>query len=188
MYFTDTTGSGAIVVPNVASISTLNQGQEEYKFSDVDLSMFPGVATIHAVLSTTVIFSDYRYALPRYAFTDYQYKIRNYAYQFQYVPGLCAQFGQGSEGSLFVYPLPSQTYQMEWDCICTPADLLFNEDPDVIPDTWVDSVQFYAAHLAYLELQNHNYARAMLELFEKNVGIFGKAARPVNAINRYGRP
>ena len=188
MSFTDTVGTGATVTPNLSFINTLNAGQEVYPFSAIDMSMFPGVGDITAVLSTTVIFSNYRYGLPKYSFTKYQFLIRNYAQQFQYTPGLCAQYGQGSSGSLYVYPLPSQQYQMEWDCICSPQDLIFDESVEVIPDTWSDCVEFYAAHLTFLQLQNHNSARAMLELFEKNMGIFGKAARPGQATNQYGRP
>jgi hypothetical protein len=79
-------------------------------------------------------------------------------------------------------------YQMEWDCLCLPADLQFDQDPEVIPAPWDDAVKYFAAHLAFLELQNHNYARSMLDLFEKNLGIYGKAARPSRGINPYGRP
>lgn len=188
MYFTDPTGSGASVSPVLTQICTLNQGQEVYRFADQDLSLFPGVGGITAILSTTVIFSQYRYYLPKYSFSKYQALIRNYAYQFQYVPGLCSQYGQGSDGSLYVYPLPNQVYQMEWDCICVPSDLDFDQDVEAIPDPWCDAVEFYAAHLAFLELQNPNAARNMLDLFEKNLGIFGVAARPGHGINPYGRP
>jgi hypothetical protein len=188
MSFTDPTGTGATVVPNLTWFNTLLQGQEVYNFSSIDLSTAPpGYGPMFALMSATVLFSDYRYILPRYDFTHYQALIRNYAYQFQYVPGICSQFGQGSNGSLYVYPQPNQTYQMEWDCICDPQDLLFNEDVEAIPNVWTDAVEFYAAHLAFLELQNFNASRGMLELFEKNVGIFSKAARPSRSINPYGR-
>jgi hypothetical protein len=186
-FITDPTGSGATVVPILSPIMTLNQGQEVYNFKDVNLSLFPGVAEITSVQSVAVIFSNFRYVLPMYGFVEYQARIRNYPFQYEYVPALCSQRGQGSDGSIYVYPFPNQTYQMEWDCLCVPSDLLTDQDVEALPDPWRDSVKFYAAHLAFLELQNYNAARGMLELFDKQVGIYSRAARPGRNPNPYGR-
>lgn len=184
----DPTGSGAILTPNLGFINTANLGQEVYNFSDIDLSTAPpGYGPMHSLFSSTILFSDYRYVLIKTDFTHYQALVRTFAFQYQYVPAVYTQFGQGVSGSIYVYPQPSQTYQMEWDCICDPAPLLFNEDPEAIPEPWCDAVKFYAAHLAFLELQNFNSARAMLDLFNTNMGVFSKAARPSRPINPYGR-
>jgi len=183
----DPTGSGAVATPNLTGMNLLNEGQEVYPFSAIDLSSFPGVQEIVSVLDVSVIFSDYRFSLPMYAFSVYQAKVRQYPFQFQYVPAICSQFGQGVAGSLYVYPLPSQSYQMEWDCLCVPADLTTDQDVEALPDPWTDAVKFYAAHLAFLEIQNFNSARAMLELFGQQMLIYGKAARPGRTINPYGR-
>jgi hypothetical protein len=185
---TDPTGSGASVSLQVASISQLNQGQEVYQFSDVDLSMFPGVGSIYLIRSVSIIYSNYRYSLAIYDFSTYQAKIRSFAQTYQYAPYYGAQFGQGTGGSLYTYPLPSQAYQMEWDCSCLPTDLKTDQDYDAIPDPWSGAVSYYAAHLAYQALQNYNSARYYLEQFDQKMHRYRQYATPGHRTNPYGRP
>lgn len=193
----DPTGSGAAATLFVTSagagvdalnVTTLNEGQEVYSFSDIDLgTMFPGVGEIYLVKSVAVIFASYRYVLPCYAFTTYQALIRSYAQQMLYVPAVCAQYGQGTTGSLYLYPVPSQSYQMEWDALCLPSDLVDDQSEEAIPAPWTDAVVFYALHLAYLSLQNFNVARMYLDLYTDFVHRYSAYARPGRVTNPYGR-
>ena len=122
-----------------------------------------------------------------YSFSEYQAKIRQYPYQYQYVPCFGSQFGQGNQGSLYLYPIASQTYQVEYDCFCEPQDLIDNQSVDVIPRPWDDVVPYFAAHLAYLELQNLNAARFYLDLFDNMTLRKSNYARIGRAVNIYGR-
>jgi hypothetical protein len=183
----DPTGSGAVLTPNLTFIDQLNLGQEVYPFSAVDLSMFPGVGSIYMVKSVSIIYANYRYSLPCYSFSTYQAFIRQYPFQYQYVPTVCCQFGQGTDGSFMVYPLPSQAYQLEWDCFCLPSDLLDDQSVEAIPQPWTDAVKYFAAHLAALELQNFNSAVGYLKLFDQFVTRYGSYARPGRVTNPYGR-
>lgn len=184
----DLHGSGAEVTLATSVNNTLNEGQEQYPFSAVDLSPFPGIGSIYFVRSVSIIYSNYRYSLPMYSFSVYQSMIRQYvASQYQYVPTFCSQFGQGTAGTLFMYPPPSQTYQLEWDCQCLPQDLADDQSVEAIPDPWTDAVSYYAAHLAFLELQNGNTSRMYLDLFEKRMKDFGSFCRPGRVSNPYGR-
>lgn len=188
MTITDPTGSGATATANVAFINTLNQGQEVYKFSDVDLSMFPGVGSCYAVKSVNIIYSNYRYTVPIYAFSVYQGFIRQYpAGQYQYVPSFGAQYGQGVDGSFYLYPLPSQTYQIEFDMFCLPADLIDDQSVETIPAPWDDVIPYFAAHLAFAELQNWNVSKYMLQLFDDMTLRKSNYARPGRVVNIYGR-
>ena len=184
---TDSTGSGATATATVAYINELNAGQELYPFSNVDLTPFPGIAGIYTVRSVSIIYANYRYSLPCYAFSTYQAMIRQYPYQYQYVPAFAAQFGAGLDGSFYFYPLPSQAYQMEWDSFCMPADLTTNQSVDVVTQPWCDVVPFFAAHLAYLELQNFNAAEYYFKHYERLIGRRSKAASPGRTTNPYGR-
>lgn len=184
---TDPTGSGAVATPNLSFINQLNQAQEEYPFSAVDLSMFPGVGSIYMIKSVSLIYSNYRYSLPCYSFSTYQAHIRQYPHQYQWVPTICAQRGQGTDGSFMMYPIPSQPYQLEFDAFCLPLDLKSDLDTEALPGPWTDAVPFYAAHLAYLELQNFNAARGYLDLFDRQLNRYSVAARPGRATNPYGR-
>lgn len=187
MTITDTTGSGATATASLSFINELNQGQEVYPFSDIDLSQNPGCAAVYFVRSVSIIYNNYRYSLPVYAFSIYQAMIRQYPFQYQYVPTFASQFGQGVNGSFYVYPLPSQTYQYELDCQCTPSDLIDDLSVEAIPQPWQDAVAFYACHLAMTELQNYNAATYFLGLYEKFAQRFSDYARVGRVTNPYGR-
>lgn len=184
---TDATGSGGSVGFTLAPVNQLNQGQEVYPFSGIDVSAFPGVASVFAIQSIAILYSNYRYALPVYDFSTYQAKIRQYPFQYQYVPAFASQFGQGTDGSFYVYPLPSQNYQMEFDCFCMPQNLVNDLSVEAIPQPWQDVVPYYAAHLAYLELQNMNSAAYYMKLFDDMTLRKSQYARISRAVNKYGR-
>ena len=186
--FSDAAGHSEIVSCSTSVLNVLNQGQEVYPFSGVDLSVFPGVKSVYAVRSVSIIYSNYRYSLPMYSFSVYQAMIRQYsAGQYQYVPTFGSQFGRGTDGSFYLYPLPSQSYQLEWDCTCLPQDLTANESVEAIPDPWTDAVPYFAAHLAMLELQSWNNARGYLTLFDERMTRFGQYALRGRVSNPYGR-
>jgi hypothetical protein len=180
-------GSGATADLVVGPINLLNEGQEVYKFSDIDLSGNPGCKSVFYVRSVAIIYANYRYVIPIYAFSEYQAKIRQYPFQYQYVPSFGSFFGQGVGGSLYVYPLPSQTYQMEWDCLCLPSDIETNQDAEAIVDPWTDAVPYFSAHLAMLELQQYNAARMYLDLYEKFALSYSNYTRVGRTVNPYGR-
>jgi hypothetical protein len=187
---TDATGPGTGATGTLAlsPINTLNIGQEVYPFSDIYLGNWPGVDTIHAVHSVSIIYANYRYSLPMYAFSVYQAKIRNYPTLYQYVPAFASQFGQGNGGSFYAYPLPSQTYQWEFDCFCLPTDMtLDNSIPEPIPQPWTDAVPYMAAQLAYMELQNFNAAKFYQQEFDMRTLGYSTQARPGRVTNPYGR-
>lgn len=183
----DPTGTGAAAFARLSPFNVLNEGQEVYPFSGVDLSAFPGVEEIYMVKSVSIIYANYRYSLPCYDFSTYQARIRQYPFQYQYVPTVCAQYGQGASGSLYMYPLPSQTYQVEWDCFCTPVDLVDDSTIEALPDPWTEGVVYMAAYLAYMSIQNMNSARTQLELFDRFINRYGTQSRPGRAVNPYGR-
>ena len=184
---TDPTGTGAAITLQVTPINQLNPGQEQYSFSSINVSMFPGVKSVHSIKSVSVIYANYRYSLPMYSFSTYQAMIRNYPFQYQYVPAFCSQFGQGDQGTFFAYPIPSQVYQWEFDLFVTPADLIDDQSVDVIPGPWDDVVKYFAASLAYGELQNWNAARYYLDLYDKMTLRKSQYARPGRVSNIYGR-
>jgi hypothetical protein len=184
---TDATGSGASVSLFTSKVNTLVAGQEQFFFSAIDLSPFPGMGKVFAIRSVSVIYANYRYSLPKYSYTEYQAYIRQFPFQYQYVPTFFCQVGQGTSGYLLFYPLASQTFQVDIDCYCLPSDLINNQSFDPIPDPWTDAVPYFASHLGMLDIQNGNMARMYLELFEKQLGIYSHSANIGRANNPYGR-
>jgi hypothetical protein len=189
---TDATGAGATVTPTLntfglGQINQLSRGQEVYHFSQADLAPFPGVKSVYAIQSVSILYSGFRYSLICYSFSTYQALIRIWAQQWQYVPCVCAQYGQGTNGSFYVYPIPSQAYQMEWDCYCLPQDLITDLSVEAIPEPWTDAVAYWAAHLCYLSLQNFNAAKFYEEMFNRRCLGYSNAARVSRVTNPYGR-
>ena len=188
---TDSTGPGTGATASLTMstlINLLNPGQEVYNFSDIDLGGWAGVDSVYAIKSVSIVYSNYRYSVPIYAFSVYQAMIRQYALNYQYVPSFGSQFGQGTNGSFFLYPPPSQTYQFEYDCFCLPQDMrLDNSIPEVIPQPWTDAVQYMAVQLAFQELQNFNAAKFYEQQFDKRTLGYSSNARVGRAVNPYGR-
>lgn len=184
----DSTGVDAEATLAISPINILNAGQEQYKFADIDLSPFPGVESVYFVRGVSLIYSNYRYSLPCYPFSVYQSSVRQYPFQYQYVPTFCSQFGQGASGSFFFFPLPSASYQMEWDCQCIPSDLVDNQSYEALPEPWTDAVCFYAAHYAMAEIQNYQASKFFLDLykeFAQNYSNYSRAGRVTNPYGRY---
>lgn len=184
---TDTSGTGAAAVANISPINLLQPNQEQYAFSSINVSMFPGVDSVYAIKSVSVIYANYRYSLPMYSFSTYQAMVRQFPFQYTYVPTFASQYGQGSFGSFFAYPWPSQIYQWEFDCFVLPQDLIDDQSVDIIPAPWDDVVPYFAAHLAYLEIQNMNAGQYYLDLFDKMCLRKSQYARPGRVVNPYGR-
>ena len=185
---TDPTGSGATATAATTPTFISQDGQEVYNFSDIDLTAFPGVSEIIAVRSVSIIYANYRYSLPMYSFSTYQAMIRQYPLQYYYVPTMCSQFGQGAAGSLYLYPIASQAYQIELDCLGYPMDLRTDQDVEAIPDPWTEAVPYLATHYCYLALQNLNAASYYRQEFDKAMAIYRGAATLGRRISPYGRP
>jgi hypothetical protein len=183
----DATGTGATATAVTSPVLSLNAGQEVYPFASIPLGTYPGYGAIIGVRSVSLIYANYRYSLPMYAFSEYQSSIRQYPNQYYYVPTMCSQFGQGASGSIYVYPLPSQAHPLEIDCYCWPLDLTSDLDVEAIPDPWTDAVPYLAAHYCYLELQNLNSAEYYRKRFDEMMPRYRVGAQPGRRTNPYGR-
>lgn len=185
---TDDTGTGAEASTTITGINVLNQGQEVYNYSDIDVSSFPGVESVYFVRSISLIYSSYRYSIPNYPFSTYQASIRNFpAGQYQWVPSFTAQFGQGSGGSTYFFPPPAQTTQAEFDCNCIPSDLDTDQSPEAIPAPWTDAVAFLACRYAMIGLQNYNAAAFFAQEYDMFAKAYSQYARAGRVTNPYGR-
>lgn len=184
---TDATGSGAVATTVMSPMNLLLQAQERYDLANMPISSFPGVQSIIGQRSVSIIYSNYRYSIPQYSWTVYQGYIRQFPSQYEYVPTFYSQFGQGAAGTLFMYPLPSQTYQFEVDCTCQPIDLTTDQSVEAIPQPWQDCIHFLAAYYGYLELQNMNAAKFMRGEFESFMLGQSQSARIGRTVNIYGR-
>lgn len=183
----DPVGTGASISLAISPINVLNQGQEVYPFSAVNLAAFPGVQSVYWVRRASIIFSNWRYSVRMYSFTAYNALIRTFpSNQYQYVPFFGTQYGKGTSAEFFLYPPPSQPYQMEWDCYCLPSDLVDDTSPEAIPAPFTEGVPWLIAHYGMIELQNYNAAAFFKAQFDEWISRYIKYTLPGRQIDAYG--
>jgi hypothetical protein len=80
-------------------------------------------------------------------------------------PKYWALFGQGAAGTIWVNP-PDGPYVLRLDTVCYPSSLMTDADPEALPYQWTDAVPYYAAYLGYVQAQDIDRARAMMQLYQ----------------------
>lgn len=190
-------GKSTIAFATTSLVNATLQGQEVYPFSGVNPLVAvsgSGVQQIIAVNSVNFIWGTFRYTLMVKSFSEYQAKVRTYTAGYQYIPAVLGQYGQGALGSLYLYPVANQAYQMEWDCFCQPQPLNTDTDVEAIPYPWTDVVKYYAAYLAYLGKGRIADAATMFNegqqrpgLYQQHMARSRRQASPRQVVNWYGR-
>ena len=107
-------------------------------------------------------------------------------------PAVWTQFGQGAAaqtsplpvggGSLYISPLPDQTYTVPIDAVCYPIPLVDDTTPEAIPYLWTDAVPYFAAYLALMSAQTNariEQAKVMYGLYEEFVQRARRASTPM---------
>lgn len=158
----------AILTPRIATVAN----QEKYTFASLNSviqALTPGAGDILGIQSVSVSQGAMKPTLEYMPFTAFQAYLRSYPYLRTW-PTVWSQYGQGTLGSFYVYPVPVQVTQMDVDCFCSVADLSVSQTVDLIPDPWGEAVIFYAAHLAYLFGQRKDDARNMMEAYMAKMG------------------
>lgn len=72
--------------------------------------------------------------------------------------GRPAVFSVYSYSSVFVQPMPDQTYSAEWDTVCRPDPIIDATTVEVLPEPFTEPVKFYAARLAKMKEQSYGEA------------------------------
>lgn len=183
----DPHGSGAVVTAQTVPLSVINPYQEEYAFANFPVSTFPGVASVFAVLGVSSLFNNLRYSWVYKSFSEYQAYIRTYTQQYFYTPVVWSQYGQGANGTFLCYPIPSEVYQMEPDCLCIPSDLNTDQDFEALAEPWTDAVAYGATALIYQTLQNANMSAMYWKLFDSYMDRYSIYANVGRRPMTYGR-
>jgi hypothetical protein len=169
----DVTGSGAVLVPSVPGDNSMVVGQEVYTFASRNpaAKLTAGVNAIHGVLSISASWGSTRPMLKQRTWTDFQAKWRSWSNGWLNNPIVWSQYGQGSGGTVYLAPIPSQPFNMDWDTYCTPLPLVDDTTPEAIPYPWTDCVKYYAAYLALDNAQRAPDADRMLAGYDRCLRI-----------------
>lgn len=166
-------GTGATATATLQSYLSTVASQEVYQFSTANTilqSQAPGASQIIGVQTVAVSWGASKPVLGGpYAWSAFQAYVRSLNIVSQNYPRIWSQYGQGVNGSVYLFPVPAQAAQMEWDCYCTPADLTSDASVDLIPYPWTEAVPYYACYQAYLNAQRRDDAQQMLADYSRYV-------------------
>jgi hypothetical protein len=139
---------------------SLVTSQETYQFS----ALPQGVNTID-VLNLTVLWGAMRIPLNYMPYTEFNAKMRVWQ-NFTSRPVVFSIYG-GS--TVFVGPIPDQTYVSEWDTVVNPAALVNLTDAETIQFPYVEPVDYYAAYLAKFKEQSYQEASMFHDEYKAKV-------------------
>lgn len=169
-----TSGSNATLTAVIDNSLTTVVGQEVYQFSTANTlaQLTAGVNQVIGVISVACAWganAAMKPMLQPMIWSEFQAYYRSYNNGMQNYPALWSQFGQGVNGSIYLWPLPSNVSQMDWDCYCLPIALVDDTTAEAIPVPWTDAVQYYAAHLAFYDAQRFDDAERMRKIYEEKM-------------------
>lgn len=171
-------GTGATAVANLVVNNTVT-GQELYFFSNlaaVAQASGPGIQGILGLISISTSWGSLKPTMEQRDWSTFQALFRAYNTGLQNFPGVWAQYQYGANGSVYVWPIPSQILQWDWDTYCRPLDLVDDTTAEAIPYPWTDCVPFYAAHLAFDNSQRKGDSDRMFNTYT----MFMKRARAMS--------
>jgi hypothetical protein len=168
--------------------------QEVYPFSDwlsACQKALPGTQSILACRSLAVAIGvgGWKPMWRRVVWTDFQARFRIFNGTFYGTvsePGWYAQYGEGPAGKLYLAPIPSQDNPMDVDLTCIPQPLLTDNDPETIPQPWIDAVPYWAAVLCLLQQQRGQDAQAMAQVFNSDLPMCAAVVCPQMIQTPYG--
>ena len=82
-------------------------------------------------------------------------------------PAEWSQYGPGTTGSVYLSPLPDQSYTIIADSVCYPSPLVTDSDLEVLPGLWTDAVPYYAAYLALLSMETPLALQAADKMYQR---------------------
>jgi len=197
---TDPTGHNAQAVAQIPNALATALNQEVYNFSQFNSLVSqapsglagggqgggPGVLMIHGVDSVAISWGQgMKPTVFRFDWSSFQAYLRAYSIGLMGYPSYASQYGQGVNGSIALWPVPSGVYIMDWDCFCIPINLLSDGDPEAIPYPWTDCVPSYAAHLAFENSRQVDNADRQLKKYQWYMTRAGTFSRFGNVPDYY---
>src|SRR5215472_11839686 len=176
----DGAGTGAILTPTIDNSATTVTGLEVLQFSTLSALLAawntapnpPQQGATFGASQVIKVFSvacnqagTYKPMLTQKTWSEFQAYLRIYSNTQQNYPLYWSQFGQGVNGSLYLFPWPAQPLQLDVDVCCTVINLVNDTTVEAIPYPWTDAVPYYAAYLAYENSSRKEDADRMFKMY-----------------------
>jgi hypothetical protein len=138
----------------VVGTLAVTSGVNVCPFSSISLSGATGVASVLKVNAAWYqVASGQLWITPRTWEWFSQYYL-NAPVPIKQAPQAWCQYGQGLNGTIYVWPTPNASYTFNLDCVCKPVDLVDDSTAEAIPYPWTDAVPYFASYLALLSAQS----------------------------------
>lgn len=148
-------------------------GQERYPYigfaNNYLKDQFSGLRGICDVVSVTVSWGGaVRPSLDWMPFEDFQAYCRSNQILVTNYPVVFTVFNDGEGGEVWLFPVPQQANEMEWDVLCTAGPIYTSDDFDAIPAPFENGVKYYAAGRAYESSGRFGAAKQMYQAFQES--------------------
>lgn len=141
--------------------------QETYT-TPANLLPLLGVANIIGIRSVSINYGSYganQYMLRFRDWTTFQAFWRTYN-SLSGNPSDWTRY-ENTGNTVYLRPIPSAAYPMQWDCTCSAVNLVDDTTPEAIPYSYTDSIPYFAAYLALMSSQRKDDAQNMLAIYER---------------------
>jgi hypothetical protein len=181
-------GTGAVGTPVLSAFVQTVPNQEIYTFASVNTILAannPGVKAVIGVQSFAVSWGSIRPVLQNWDWTSFQAYCRSYNYGAVNYATIAAQYGQGTTGSVYLFPVPATYASMQWDCWCVPIDLVDDTTTEAIPYPWTDAIPYLAGQFAYENAQRADDANRATARYKQFLRENRMYVTPAMAPNMY---
>lgn len=113
----------------------------------------------------------YRVALQWMPWMEFQAYIRASALLNSSYASYWSIMNDGTNGELWLGPVPTTAYDLELDAYCVPANLLSDNDYDAIPEHFREAIKYGAAALIYMQAKRYMEAAVMDGQYREIVGV-----------------
>lgn len=158
----------------ITTFSTI-PGVEHYHFGYAKpylQAQYKGVDSVIDLIDVAVSWgSASRPVMEWEAFEVLQALARIYSVGVFTYPFKAAKQGDGLNQILYLFPVPSQALEMEWDASCLPKALYTDSDYEAIPEPFNNAVKFRAASYVYMAQNRFGSSELMEEQFTRHCGL-----------------
>ena len=139
---------------------SLTTPQETYAFT-----VLPLAARTIDVINLTLLWGNMRVPMNYMPFTEFNAKMRVW----QSYLGRPVVFSVYGQNTVYIGPIPDQTYVSEWDTVIMPPDLANTADVDTIPFPFTVPVAYYAASKAKFKEQSYEESEKFEQVFKRKI-------------------
>lgn len=161
---------------------TLTASQETYPVNSSTTKLTRCIDVVNII----VVWGNQRVPLMQMVWSEFQYNLRIWA-NFTNMPAAYSKFG-GPLGTIYIGPVPNDTYTSYWDILYLPTALVDDTTVDELAFPFSDPVPYYAAYVAKFKEQAYGEASLFEQQYKQKAAWAISASFTRVLPNPYGYP